>query len=480
MRRPPIIAIMGHVDHGKTTLLDYIRKTNIASREAGGITQAIGAYEIKHNNKQITFVDTPGHEAFSNMRAYGANVADLAVLVVAADDGVKPQTKEALETILKSKTPFVVAINKVDKNNADIEGTKKSLLQIGVFLEGYGGNVSYQLISAKTGEGVNELLDLILLATELENLETEPNITSGIIMTSRRDPRRGVLVGVILKNGLLKTGQSIGTASAVGKIKAMEDSTGKKVGELLPSAPALITGFDGIPLVGEEFLAGEAEEVKKFAESKKFELAATNPENISVGVENGEVINLILKADETASLEALKGMMLRIPIGLTVKITDTSVGNITENDVKLARNTNSVILGFKTKTDNAAFNLASTQKIIIIDSPIIYELEKSVREYAKKIIPKEMRRLEILAVFGEAKGKERIVGGKVILGPIKNQETFDVWQDKKIIGKGKIVNLQSQKKDIQSAETGNEVGLLVSTDDNIRVGNNLIFSDETV
>ncbi|MGC9610795.1 MAG: translation initiation factor IF-2 [Minisyncoccia bacterium] len=474
---------MGHVDHGKTTLLDYIRKTNLASREAGGITQAIGAYEIEHplagsgQVKQITFVDTPGHEAFSNMRAYGANVADLAVLVVAADDGVKPQTKEALETILKSKTPFVVAINKIDKNNADIEGTKKSLLQIGVFLEGYGGNVSYQLISAKTGEGINELLDLILLATEMENLETVPDINSGIIMTSRRDPRRGILAGIILKNGNLKIGQTIGTASAFGKIKSMESSVGERIGELGLSAPALIVGFDEIPQVGEEFLAGDEEMVRKFSEIKKSESALIAPGKSSTSVEGSETANLVLKADETASLEALKGMILKMPLGVSVKITDASVGNITENDVKFALNTNAAIIGFKIKTDKAAFNLASTQKIMIIESPIIYELEKNIKEFVKKMIPKEMRRLEILAVFGEAKGKERVVGGKVILGPIKNQEPFEVWQDKKIIGRGRIINLQLQRKDILQAETGSEVGLLTVSDEPIKIGNNLIFSD---
>jgi translation initiation factor IF-2 len=468
---------MGHVDHGKTTLLDYIRKTNIAAREAGGITQAIGAYEIEHNNRKITFVDTPGHEAFSNMRAYGANVADLAVLIVAADDGVKPQTKEALETIVKSNTPYIVAINKIDKNNADIEGTKKSLLQIGVFLEGYGGNVSYQLISAKTGEGINELLDLISLATELENLETDPNMTSGIIITSRRDPRRGILAGVILKSGTLKTGQLIGTASASGKIKAMENSIGEKASELHPSAPALITGFDAIPQVGEEFLAGDAEAVEEFVKNKKLELQSKISENATTAGE-GELMKLILKADETASLEALKSLVLRIPLGLSIKIINANVGDVTENDVKLALNTGAVLVGFKTKIDKAASNLAINQKVALLESPIIYELEKSIRDYAKKMVPKEMRRLEILAVFGEAKGKERVVGGKVILGPIKNQEPFEIWHDKKLLGRGKIMNLQSQRKDIQEAEIDKEVGLLVSSDESIKVGYQLIFSDE--
>jgi len=466
---------MGHVDHGKTTLLDYVRKTNLAAREAGGITQAIGAYKIEHNGKGITFIDTPGHEAFSNMRTYGANIADLAILVVAADDGVKPQTKEALDTILKTKTPFVVAINKIDKNNADIEGTKKSLLQNGVFLEGYGGNTSYQLVSAKTGEGVNELLDLVLLATEMENLEADENVTSGVVTTSRRDPRKGILVGVILKNGMLKVGQFIGTASARGKVKSLEDFTGKKVSELPPSSPALVFGFEGIPNVGEEFLAGESSAVdefskKKFAEIEKLESAVAVQEI-------GETINIVLKADETASLEALKGLVSRIPLGFPVKIVNESVGDLTENDVKFAINTGALIVGFRMKIDRAASNLVSTQKVMILESPIIYELEDSLKVYAKKILPKEVRRLEVLAVFGEAKGKERVVGGKVVLGPIKNQEPFEIWQDKKLIGRGKMKNLQSQRKDIPQAETGMEAGLLVESDEPVKVGQQLLFVD---
>ena len=477
MRRPPIIAVMGHVDHGKTTLLDHIRKTNLAAREAGGITQAIGAYEINHGGKRITFIDTPGHEAFANMRTYGANIADLAILVVAADDGVKPQTKEALETILKSNTPYIVAINKIDKNNADIEKTKNDLLQIGVFLEGYGGNISYHLISAKTGEGVDELLDLILLATELENLEIDNKTVSGVIITSRMDPRRGIISGLILKNGVLKLGQYIGTASASGKIKSLENSLGEKVKELTPSSPSLIVGFENITNVGEEFIAGKESDVDEFVKLKQSERKDKKSETAAAGSEGMETINIILKADETASLEALKNLTLKMPMGLIVNVIDASVGDVTENDVKLAQNTSAVVVGFKTKVDKAALNLARAHKIIVIDSPIIYELEKTLKEYAKKMVPKEMRRLEVLAVFGDAKGRERVVGGKVLLGPIKNQEAFEIWQEKKLIGKGRIMNLQSQRKDAAQVETGSEAGLLSQSDEPIKVGYNLIFSD---
>lgn len=472
-KRPPIIVVMGHVDHGKTTLLDYIRKTSIASREAGGITQAIGAYEIIYKEEKITFIDTPGHEAFSNMRAYGAKVADLAILVVAADDGVKPQTKEALQAILDAKIPYVVAVNKIDKNNADIERTKRDLLAANVALEGEGGNVSWQQISAKTGEGVSDLLDLILLATEMEELTSDLSApASGVILTSRLDPRRGITTGVIVKDGTLTRGAVITTHHAKGKVKFLEDSTGKTVDSLMPSAPALIIGFEDLPQVGEPFLAGTEAQIASFFTSKKERIA---PSGIP---EEENAIRFILKADEMASLEALRQTIENLKLPASPRFIDAGVGNITETDVKLAGSTGALLVGFKTKIDKAAENLAKSQHTIVIDSPIIYELGKRIQEYAKKLVPKEIRRIEVLAIFGESKGKERVVGGRVVLGPIKNQESFEVWQNEKQIGGGKIMNLQSQKKDVQSADTDTEVGLLVQTNDPIKVGNYLLFSDE--
>jgi translation initiation factor IF-2 len=231
--------------------------------------------------------------------------------------------------------------------------------------------------------------------------------------------------------------------------------------------------------VGEEFLAGESAAVEDFSKNKFAEVKELAVDVVAAQ-EAGEIINIVLKADETASLEALKGLVLRIPLGFTVKIVNESVGDLTENDVKLAINTGAIIVGFRMKIDRAASNLASTQKVLILESPIIYELENSIRAYAKKILPKEMRRLEVLAVFGDSKGKERVVGGKVVLGPIKNQEPFEIWQDKKLVGTGKIKNLQSQRKDIQEAETGIEAGMLVESNEPIKVGHQLLFSDASV
>ena len=470
-KRPPIVVIMGHVDHGKTTLLDYIRKTNIAAKEAGGITQSVGAYEIAHNDKKITFIDTPGHEAFAKMRAYGARVADLAILVVAADDGVKPQTKEAFKYIAQQKLPFVVAINKIDKSNADIQKAKQDLSQNEIFLEGFGGNVSWHAISAKTGEGVNELLDLIILAAELENLTYDPQApATGLIMGSRPDPRRGILVSVILKDGRLEIGQNIATRMTKGKIRNLENFLGQPVQFLEPSAPGLISGFETLPEIGEEFLTFDG--TPPVFKAAEFEIKAVTEQR-----DETQKINIIIKSGESGSLEALEDILKKLCKTLPLNIVFKKAGNIHESDVKLAGSTNALIAGFKVKIDKAAQNIAKAQKVTILTSEIIYELEKKLTEYAKKVSSVEMRALEVLAIFGESKGKERVVGGRVVLGPIKNQEKFEIWRDKKLIGSGKILNLQSQKKDIAQVEAGGEVGLLIESDEPVKVKDKLAFID---
>jgi len=472
--RPPIVVVMGHVDHGKTTLLDYIRKTNVAAKEAGGITQSIGAYEIVHGGKKITFIDTPGHEAFSKMRAHGARIADLAILVVAADDGVKPQTKDALLHIQNEKIPFVVAINKIDKPNADVEKTKQELTQNSVFLEGYGGNISWQAISAKTGEGVNELLDLILLAAEMESLTYDPQArTKGIVVSGRLDPKRGLVAGIIVENGTLKLGELIATQTASGKIKMLQNFLGEPVKMLEPSAPALIWGFETLPEVGEEFFSGDVKLEMVFPEKTKISEIKNAPAEDKGGV----VLNTILKSDEAGSLEVLKELVQKMQLPVPVNITAASIGSIYENDVKLAGSNDSIIVGFRVTVDSAARNLAKAQKITIITSAVIYELEKELKDYISKASLKEMRVVEILAVFGKPKGRERIVGGRILTGPIKNQEKFEIWQDKKLVGAGKVLNLQSQKKDIMEAAVGDEVGLLVESEEPIKIGHKLIFPD---
>ncbi len=468
-KRPPIIAIMGHVDHGKTTLLDYIRKTTIAEREAGGITQSIGAYEITHNGRKITFIDTPGHEAFSKMRERSARVADLAILIVAADDGVKPQTQNALEYIKKEKMTFIVAINKIDKSNANIEKTKTDLANIGVYLEGFGGDVSWHAISAKTGEGVQELLDLVVLASDMEDFSYDPKaIPSGVVITSKLDARRGGIVGVIVKNGILSQGLPIATQTAKGKVKILNDFLGKPTSSLVPSAPALVIGFETLPEVGEEFMCGKG--VEEIYKGKNLP-CGTNEK----GRAQEECVSVIIKADEAGSLEAVRGIVERTKSDKPISIASVGVGDVYETDIKLAKSTGAVILGFKIKIDKAAANVARNEKITLITSDIIYELEKEFIEHVKRNNPKEMPSIEILKVFGAPKGKERVIGGRIILGPVKNQGEFDVWRNGKIVGSGKVINLQSERKDIAVADTGMEAGLLVESEGDVRVGDTLIF-----
>lgn len=464
--RPPIVAVMGHVDHGKTSLLDYIRKTNLAVKEAGGITQSIGAYEIIHAEKKITFIDTPGHEAFSKMRTRGATAADLAILVVAADDGVKPQTKESIEILNATKTPFIVAINKIDKSNADIEKTKTDLTQNGVFLEGFGGNVSWHAVSAKTGEGINELLDLILLAGEMEDLKYNPSVKAkGVVIESKMDSRRGVAVSVIVKDGILKTGDEIFTQTASGKIRALENFLGEQANELPASSPALVSGFENLPVVGEEFFtdrndfAGAEPLIKAEGKSPRF-MKSASVEGLPF-----PAMPVILKADVSGSLEALSEIVKNVPQEkIKITIVEESVGGITDGDVKIASATKAMIIGFRVKAIKAAENLAKIQGVKIIASEIIYELLKALEEEIESAGEKgPSGELEILAVFSR-KGKKQVIGGKVVSGTLKNKVQVKILKNNEEAGMGKIMNLQSGKQDVFQVHEGEECGILLESE----------------
>ncbi|MFA5173143.1 MAG: translation initiation factor IF-2 [Candidatus Paceibacterota bacterium] len=476
--RPPVVVVMGHVDHGKTSLLDYIRKTGVALKEAGGITQSVGAYEIEHNGKKITFIDTPGHEAFTKMRSRGADVADFAILVVAADDGVKPQTKESISILKESKTPFVVAINKIDKNNADIEKAKQDLLTNEVFLEGFGGNISWQAISAKTGEGISELLDLVLLVAEMENFSYNPEKNAeGFVIESKLDKNRGNEVFVILKDGVLKVGQDIVSGSASGKIKILENFKGEKVDILLPSSPALIVGFENLPKVGDKFMAGFADLLEISVSPKN---RAADLKNKIVSSEDGEKINLILKADTSGTLEALFQVISALPAkeDLNFKIIDKEVGDITDGDVKEALNSRSIIVGFNVKTNKAAENLARSCQIEIISSKIIYELVKSLEEKISAFNSSKNRlsRLSVLATFSRAGSKET-VGGRVEEGIFKRNVIVEVKRNGETLGRAKITNLQCDKRDINQVDAGKECGLVLEllSDFSVEKGDEFVF-----
>ena len=461
-KRPPIVVVLGHVDHGKTSLLDYIRKSRVATKEAGGITQSTGAYEITQGIEKITFIDTPGHEAFRAMRTRGATIADIAVLVVAADEGPKPQTEESIKILEESNTPYIVAITKIDSPRADIDKVKNDLMTAGVFLEGYGGSVSYQSVSSKTGEGIPELLDLILLLADVSELKYDSEaFPKGFVIESRKDSHKGIVASVILKNGTLRPGMEIKTLTASGKIKILEDFMGKSVKELEPSSPSVIIGFDTMPMVGEEFIAGDADISEILSrETKKKEQSKADEKDL---------MPAILKADVAGSLEVLRDVMSG-----KVKVLDATSGDINDGDIKSASASNAVIISFRAKFGNKAVEIfAKNQSVMIFSSDIIYELIKSVDEYIEaNAIPEVAGRLEILGIFGK-KDDKQVIGGKVIEGSIKMGKKVEIKRKGMLLGEGKIINLQMSKVDTKEVPAGNECGLLLDSMATIKIGDEL-------
>lgn len=477
--RPPIVVVMGHVDHGKTTLLDYIRKANIAAREAGGITQATAAYEIVHGDRKITFIDTPGHEAFIAMRSRGAQVADLAILVVAADEGVKPQTKEAIKIIEEAKTPFIVAINKVDKTGGNLDKARNDLMAAGVMLEGFGGQVSYHAVSAKTGEGVDDLLDLILLAADVEGLTYDATApASGFVLEAKRDPKRGIEATVIVKNGTLSRGDTVRTPSASGKVKILEDFLGKTVSALEPSAPAIIIGLESIPKVGEEFSAGELNGAPSVA-STRMPAAGLSPNQLSKSKPN--TLNLILKAGDAGSLEALSVVLRGIDQkgGKEINIVDEGVGDITDGDIRHAIATKATIIGFKNRVEKGAKVLADAQTVTVITSEIVYDLSTAVEEYFSGARgPAASGELEVLALFNQEKPQKQLVGGRVMNGTFRGKVSFDIVRGPTgtaPVGNGKILGLREKKAEIFQAEKGKEIGVLLDAQTIVQVGDKLVI-----
>jgi len=486
--RPPIVVVMGHVDHGKTTLLDYIRKANIAAREAGGITQATAAYEIVHAAsgasgapRKITFIDTPGHEAFTAMRSRGAKVADLAILVVAADEGVKPQTKEAIQIILDAKTPFIVAINKVDKTGGNLDKARNDLMTAGVLLEGYGGQVSYCAVSAKTGEGIPELLDLILLAADVEELTYDSSApASGFVLEAKRDPKRGIEATVIVKDGTLSRGDAVHTNTAFGKVKILENFLGKTVSELEPSAPAIIIGFEGIPKVGEEFAVGDlsAAEVQGAPGAANGGVAKSQNQ---IAKSKPNTLNLVLKAGDAGSLEALSVVLRGIDQkgGKEINIVEEGVGDITDGDIRHAIATKATIIGFKNRIEKGAKVLADAQSVTVITSEIVYDLKTAVEEYfSGKRGPVGAGELEVLAVFNQEKPQKQLVGGRVIAGTFHGKTSFDIVRGhvgSAPVGNGKVLGLREKKSEIFQADMGKEIGVLLDSQTIIQVGDKLLI-----
>lgn len=485
--RPPIVAVMGHVDHGKTTLLDTIRKTKVVERESGGITQHIGAYQVAHNGKPVTFLDTPGHEAFSAMRARGANVTDIIVLVVAADDGVKPQTIEVINRAKLTSTPLIVAMNKVDKPDANPERVKKELSDYGVLIEEWGGSVPVAKISGLTGQGVDELLELILLQAEVLDLKANPSgQTLATVIESRLSRTQGPTATVLVQNGTLKVSDIIALGRAYGRVRSMEDSSGKKLKQAQPSQPVLLTGLSEVPQVGDilriyptvEAARAQALEVVKSERAKKFQTSS----RLNV---TGKDLNLIIKADVLGSLEAINDALNKLKNNeVKVNVLEQGVGEINENDILRAQSANGVIIGFHTRLNAQAAKLAQSRQVPVQLYDIIYELvEDLTRQVIDMLTPEVMRtdlgRAKILAVFRTEKDK-MIVGGQVAEGKIKEKTSVEIKRGEEIVGRGQITELQQNKIKASEVLRGSEFGVSIKTTTNILEGDVLIIYEESV
>jgi len=484
--RPPIVVVLGHVDHGKTTLLDYIRKTNVAEKESGGITQHIGAYQVEYDGKKITFIDTPGHEAFSQMRSRGAKVADIAILVVAAEEGVKPQTKEVISHIKEFKIPVVVAFNKIDKPEANATKVAGELAKQGIVVESQGGDVPSVNISAKNGQGINELLEILLLVAEMEGLKANPKKSaSGVVIESYLDSKRGPTATLLVRDGTLKKGDVVICGDSYGKIRILENFQGDPIDKALPSTPAVIIGLNETPIVGEKFSVvtniKEAEKRANKYKQKRIEKSSQSVADQSGGQK--KTLNIILKADVKGSLEAIEEMLNNIEQKeVRINILKSEAGDVSESDIKLAYSSDAIIIGFRIKVPAFISNLANRQKIRIKTFNVIYELVEEVRKGLAKLLEpetvrEELGKLKVIAVFKKEKSR-MIVGGRVISGKVENKALVDIIRNKEKITTGRIIQLQHNKKDMPEVEKGKEAGILFEGQPVIEEGDVLVVYKE--
>jgi len=481
LTRPPVVVVLGHVDHGKSSILEAIKDLKITEKESGGITQHIGAYEIDKDNKKITFIDTPGHEAFSAMRARGAKIADIIILVVAANDGVKAQTKEAINIIKKSGIPMIVALNKMDDPLSDPEKIKRQLSENDILVESFGGKIPSVEVSAKTGKGIESLLDLILLVSEMEDLKTDiSKPAKGTIVETYLDERKGPIATLILEQGILKKGQIIGTDSSFGRIKDLKDFKDISIKDAYPSQPVTILGFEKNPKVGEEFKIYE--NINQAIQGAKVDKGERDA-SFLFAEEGKKVLNIILKADVLGSLEAIEGVLKNIPQEKVIlRILKKEVGNIQETDIKLAESSKSQIFGFRVKLDSLALNLLRQKKVRVRTFDIIYELIQDVRETMEKtldveVTKKNLGEVEILATFSKRKNRQTI-GGRIINGFIEKGKVCEILRDQEIVGKGKIINLQQNRKDADKIKKGYECGMLFESDTKVEEGDFLQMFEE--
>lgn len=473
--KQPVIAVLGHVDHGKSSLLDYIRRTNIVEGEAGGITQHISAYEVEVSRQdktkhKITFLDTPGHAAFQSMRERGAEIADIAVLMVSAEDGVKAQTLEAYKAITERNTPFIVAINKIDKPNADIEKTKNNLLENGIYLEGMGGDISYVPISAKTGKGVDELLETILLTAEINNITYNPKSdATGVVLESFLDNKRGISATLIIKDGTLASSGSILAGTALSPIRIIEDFKGAQIKNPKAGQAIKVTGFSEVPASGSIFISAsdkkEIEKLKEIAISNTVKTVEDPRKYRNASV----VIPTLVKADTLGTLEAIKTELKKFETDeVKIKIINSAVGNITEGDILLASgDERCIILGFNVKLESKAREQADRFKIEPRIFDIIYKLTEWFAEEFENRLPYEeienvLGELKVLKTFSSNKDTH-VIGGKVMTGKLNVGTIVKIIRRDFELGRGRIEELQQMKIKTKEVLADNECGLQVQS-----------------
>ena len=484
--RPPVITIMGHVDHGKTTLLDTIRKTNVASGEAGGITQHIGAYQIVYNDRPITFIDTPGHAAFTEMRARGASVTDIVIIIVAADDGVMPQTKEAIDHAKAAGVPIVVAVNKIDKPNANPERVMTEMSQNGITPDVWGGDTLFVNISAKTGEGIPELLDNLLLIADMQELKANPNrYASGTVIESKMDKSLGVVSTVLIQNGTLRLGDAVVVGNYAGKIRTLKNDRGENLTQATPSMPVSITGISESPSAGDKFMAFENEKKAKAISDERITAARKKNLNTNTSVSLDDLfgrieagakeINVILKADVKGSEEAVKNSLQKLDVeGIKVNVIRSSIGAISESDIVLAAASDALIIGFNIRPNNKITEYAKEKGVDIRLYNIIYKVVEEMEAAMKgKLEPiyeeKVLGQAEVRKLFKFSK-VGTIAGSYILDGIIKRDAKARVIRDGVVIYDGNIGSIAREKDQVKEVKQGLECGITIENFNDIKEG----------
>ncbi|MFA7319147.1 MAG: translation initiation factor IF-2 [Parcubacteria group bacterium] len=491
--RSPIVTILGHVDHGKTTLLDTIRKASVAAGESGGITQHITAYQVKKKGQMITFVDTPGHEAFSAMRERGVSLADIAVLVVAADDGVRPQTKEVIDYLLAKKIPTVVAINKIDKPEANIQRVKQELADNGIVLEEWGGSVLASKISAKKNIGIDDLLDNILLVAEVEDFQADYSRDPlGVVLESHLDPQKGPVATVLVKTGTLKEGQDIVAGTTFGRVRRIENFKGQRITEAGPSAPISLIGLNSAPnsndilqVASNKATARNQALIGKFNQAGMQDTGNTRTVMKTIVDEKVKRLNIILKSDVQGSLEAIQQILGEIKSDeVAIDYIEMGVSNITESDVRLAGSTSAIVYGFNVEATTVAKRMADNAKVEIKNFRVIYELVDDIKSKLIAMLPPIVERtdfgkLQVLAIFKTGRG-DMIVGGKILSGKMVNGTLIEVMRGENVIGKGTLKNLQENKVDVDEVTKNKECGVTFLGETKIKVDDTILCYREEI